>query len=150
VGRVFEAYQISEGDLQMSRCHFLRFVALASILAMGVVTDLRADDGTFRYVRPYGGRAMNFAPYDSFAFVGGQVYPLSTGSRLQSLAPNSWLNFRHPYTHAYVTVPVALPIGTPKVEHRLDRIIYDYASVAVVIHFVRDGSVNVSYNQKTP
>jgi hypothetical protein len=134
----------------MNPWRFLRFVALTGILAMGVAMELRADDSTFRYVRPYGGRAMNFAPRDSFAFVGGQVYPLSTGSRLQSPAPNSWLNFRHPYTHAYVTVPVALPIGAPKIEHRLDRIIYDYASVAVVIHFVRDGTVNVSYNQKTP
>jgi hypothetical protein len=92
---------------------------------------------------------MSFAPRDSFAFIGGQVYSLGPTAVNQSPpVPNSWLNFRHPHTHAYVIVPVALPNGTPAIERAFDRIIYKYASVEVVIHFVRDGSVNVSYNPK--
>ena len=128
-----------------------KFIAVVSLLTMGLASGVRADDTDFRYVRPYGGRVMNFWPRDSFAFIGGQVYPLTIENpSSQPPAPNTWLNFRHPYTHAYVTVPVSLPAGIPKVERQLDRIIYNYGFVTVVIHFVRDGSVNVSYNPKTP
>jgi len=126
-----------------------RLAALACLLAAGLVTFIRADDSDFHYIRPYGSRAMYFTPRSSYAVVGGQVYYLPSPSS-QPPAPNIWLNFRHPFTHAYVSVPVALPSGTPKVEQRSDRLIYDYGSVAVVIHFVRDGSVNVSYDPKKP
>jgi hypothetical protein len=125
-----------------------KIIAVASLLTAGLASGIRADDTDFRYVRPYGGRVMNFWPHESFAFIGGQVYPLTGNPSSQPPAPNSWLNFRHPYTHAYVTVPVAFPPGMPRVERQGDRIIYDYVYTTVVIHFVRDGSVNVSYNPK--
>ena len=128
---------------------FPRLAALGCLLTAGPFASLRAEDTDFRYVRPYGSRAMFFTPRSSFAYVGGQVYYLPSPST-QPPAPNTWLNFRHPYTHAYVSVPVALPNGTPRVEHRSDRLIYDYGFVAVVIHFIRDGSVNVSYDPKNP
>jgi hypothetical protein len=126
---------------------FPRVAVLAGLLSFGLVADVRGDDNDFHYVRPYGSRAMYFTPRSSYAFVGGQLYYLPSPTS-QPPAPNTWLNFRHPSTHAYVSVPVALPNGTPKIEHRSDRIIYDYGAVAVVIHFVRDGSVNVSYDLK--
>jgi hypothetical protein len=126
----------------------LKLAALGCLLTAGSFASLRADETDFHYVRPYGSRAMFFTPRSSFAYIGGQVYyPPSPAS--QPPPPNTWLNFRHPYTHAYVSVPVALPNGMPKVEHRNDRLIYDYGSVAVVFHFVRDGSVNVSYDLKS-
>jgi hypothetical protein len=132
-----------------TRC-WSRFLVLAGLLAAGVASDVRADDTDFRYVRPYGGRVMSARPRESFAFIGGQFYPLTGQPSSQPPAPNSWLHFRHPYTHAYVIVPVNLPAGMPKIERRSDRIIYDYGFTTVVIHFVRDGSVNVSYNARTP
>src|SRR5262245_1929495 len=95
---------------------FPRLTALAFLLMAGLIADVRADDSDFHYVRPYGSRAMFFTPRSSFAYIGGQVYYLPSPT-LQPPTPNSWLNFRHPYTHAYVSVPVALPNGTPKVEH---------------------------------
>ena len=128
---------------------FPKLAALVCLLTAALVIDVRADDSEFHYVRPYSSRMMNFTPRSSFAFIGGQVHYLPSPTS-QPPVPNNWLNFRHPYTHAYVSVPVALPNGTPKVEHRSDRLIYDYGFVAVVIHFVRDGSVNVSYDPKNP
>lgn len=126
----------------------LRLAALGFLLTAWPLVTLRAEDSDFRYVRPSGSRAMYFSPRSSFAYVGGQVYYLPTPSS-QPPAPNTWLNFRHPYTHAYVSVPVALPSGMPKVEQRSDRVIYDYGTVAVVFHFVRDGTVNISYDLKS-
>jgi hypothetical protein len=143
-------YAVQEKLAEMNTRCLSRFIAFAGLLTAGVASAVRADDVDFRYVRPYGGRVMNLRPRDSFAFIGGQVYPVTVNSFSQPPAPNSWLNFRHPYTHAYVTVPVNLPAGMPKIERRSDRMIYDYGFVTVVIHFVRDGSVNVSYNSKTP
>jgi len=132
-----------------TRC-LSRFIALAGLLTAAVTSGARADDTDFRYVRPYGGRVMSSRPRDSFAFIGDQVYPLTGNPPSQAPAPNSWLNFRHPYTLSYVTVPVNLPAGMPKIGPRSDPMIYDYGLLAVVIHFVRDGSVNVSYNTRTP
>jgi hypothetical protein len=127
---------------------FPRVAALACLLTAGAL-NARADDSTFRYVQPSGSRTMLFTPRSSFAFIGGQVYDLPSPTA-QPPIPNQVLSFRHPYTHAYMSVPVALPNGAPKVEQRSDRLIYDYGFVAVVIHFVRDGSVNVSYDPKKP
>ena len=143
-------YVVPREPVEMDTRYLSRFVGFAGLLTAGVASDVRADDTDFRYVRAYGGRMMSARPRDSFAFVGGQVYPLTGNPSSQPPAPNSWLNFRHPYTHAYVTVPVNLPAGLPKVDRQWDRMIYDYGFMTVVIHFVRDGSVNVSYNAKTP
>jgi hypothetical protein len=56
------------------------------------------------------------------------------------------VTFRHPYTARNVSVPVAFPVGTPRIEYRADRIIYNYGSYAVEAHFLGDGSVDVVYN----
>src|SRR5437016_12023731 len=105
----------------MDTRYLSRLVALAGLLTAGVTSGASADDTDFRYVRPYGGRVMSSRPRDSFAFIGGQVYPLTGNQSSQPPTPNSWLNFRHPYTHAYLTVPVNLPTGLPKVDRQFDR-----------------------------
>jgi hypothetical protein len=120
------------------------------LLVGGLASGLRADDVGFRYVRPTGSRTLVWQPRDSVAFVGNQVFVFPTNISSQPPAPNQWLSFQHPFTHAYVSVPVALPPGVPRLEQRSDRVIYDYGFISVVIHFLRDGSVNVSYNSKTP
>jgi len=120
--------------------------AIAILLVGG--SNLLADD--FRYVRPAGSRTLVWQPRDSVAFLGNQVYFFPTNISSQPPPPNQWLSFQHPFTHAYVSVPVALPPGVPRLEQRSDRVIYDYGFISVVIHFLRDGSVNVSYNSKMP
>jgi hypothetical protein len=54
--------------------------------------------------------------------------------------------FRHPCTGADIQVPLGLPEGTPQIEHRPNRIVYNYGSYTVEAHFLDDGSVDVIYN----
>ena len=56
------------------------------------------------------------------------------------------VTFQHPFTHAPVTVPLALPPWTPTIEHVRNRIVYNYGSYAVEVRFLPDGSVDVIYN----
>jgi hypothetical protein len=60
--------------------------------------------------------------------------------------PGCFHTFRHPCTGQPVTVPLALPEGTPRIEHRFRRIIYNYGSYTVEVAFVPDGTVDVIYN----
>jgi hypothetical protein len=60
--------------------------------------------------------------------------------------PTHMVTFVHPYTGRNVTVPLAFPLGTPRIEYRGDRVIYNYGSYTVEAHFLRDGSVETVYN----
>ncbi|MBV9122481.1 MAG: hypothetical protein JO112_03835 [Planctomycetes bacterium] len=60
--------------------------------------------------------------------------------------PNQLVTFRHPFTGRPVIVPLHLPEGTPRMEYRTTRVIYDYGSYAVEVQFLSDGSVDVIYN----
>lgn len=60
--------------------------------------------------------------------------------------PTHLVTFRHPYTGREVTVPLALPEGTPRMEYRRTRIVYNYGSYTVEAQFFPDGSVDVVYN----
>jgi hypothetical protein len=68
----------------------------------------------------------------------------ASGDRLPR--PAYFITYRHPFTGQCVTVPVALPEGTPRIEHRGCRIIYNYGSYTVEVAFVPDGTVDVIYN----
>jgi hypothetical protein len=63
-----------------------------------------------------------------------------------AVRPNQMVTFRHPYTGRNVTVPLRLPDGPPRLEHRSDRIVYNYGDYTVEARFLRDGSVDVVYN----
>jgi hypothetical protein len=56
------------------------------------------------------------------------------------------VTFRHPYTNREVTIPLAFPEGTPRVEYRRDRIVFNYGSYTVEARFLSDGSVDAVYN----
>jgi hypothetical protein len=62
------------------------------------------------------------------------------------LRTNYVVTFRHYYTAQLVTVPVAFPEGTPRLEYRVNRIIYNYGSYTVEAIFNPDGSVDMLYN----
>jgi hypothetical protein len=56
------------------------------------------------------------------------------------------VTFRHPCTGQPVTVPLALPDATPRMEYTRDRAIYNYGSDTVEVRFLSDGSAEVIYN----
>jgi hypothetical protein len=62
--------------------------------------------------------------------------------------PTRMVPFVHPCTQQPIVLPLALPVGTPVVEHRRRGtwISYNYGSYAVEVDFQPDGSVNVVYN----
>jgi hypothetical protein len=55
------------------------------------------------------------------------------------------VSFRHPCTGQAVTVPLALPDGTPRMEYVRDRVVYDYSGYTVEVRFLKDGSADVVY-----
>ncbi len=59
--------------------------------------------------------------------------------------PTQMVTFRHT-NGRNVTVPLRLPEGTARMEHRADRIIYNYNDYVVEARFLPDGSVDVVYN----
>ena len=63
-----------------------------------------------------------------------------------AVRPNQMVTFRHPFTGRNVTVPMRLPEGPARMEHRSDRIIYNYNDYTVEARFLTDGSVDVIYN----
>jgi hypothetical protein len=80
----------------------------------------------------------------------GEWQPFRGSSRrepyLKPLQPTQLVTFRHPYTGGLVTVPLALPDDTPRIEHVRDRIVFNYGSYTVAVQFFPDGSVDAIYN----
>jgi hypothetical protein len=99
----------------------------------------------YQYVRLKGNNVMPLPAQPSYVYIRGRVYYFSPPPQPVPPAPNTWLEFLHPYSHAYVVVPVNLPNAIPQIENRDDRVVYKYGGYSVVIQFVRDGSVNVTY-----
>src|SRR5262249_21619691 len=62
------------------------------------------------------------------------------------LRPTCIVTFRHAYTGQNVSVPLALPEGTPIIMHGPDRITFNYGSYVVRVRFLPDGSVDVIYD----
>jgi hypothetical protein len=60
--------------------------------------------------------------------------------------PTHLVTFRHPYTGRNITVPLALPPDTPRMEYSRRKIVYNYGSNTVEAHFNPDGTVDVVYS----
>ena len=56
------------------------------------------------------------------------------------------VTFSHPCTARPVTVPLALPDATPRMQYTRDRAIYNYGSDTVEVRFLSDGSAEVIYD----
>jgi len=56
------------------------------------------------------------------------------------------VTFRHPCTGQAVTVPLALPASTPRMEYVRDRAVYNYGDYTVEVEFIKNGSVDVVYD----
>lgn len=61
--------------------------------------------------------------------------------------PNQIVTFLHPYTNQAISVPLTLPVGRPRVDILSDRVVYNYGffSYKVVVRFLRNGLVEVTY-----
>jgi len=81
------------------------------------------------------------APGERLSFFGTVRDPVCSPPRATHV-----VSFQHPYTGRTVIVPLSLPEDTPRMEYRAARVIYNYGSYTVEVHFLADGSVNVVYN----
>lgn len=63
-----------------------------------------------------------------------------------AVRPSHMVTFRHPYSGRNVTVPMRLPEGPPRLEHRTDGIRYNYGDYYVEARFLPDGAIDVVYN----
>lgn len=117
---------------------------LVFLLAAGPASAARLR---FHYVPAANGCPMTLAP----------LRPGVTGERIgvfsreaYSLPPPKTTftaALRHTITGAIVQVPLGLPVdSTPTIEHRTNRVIYNYGSYTVEVTFLADGSVDVIYN----
>jgi len=68
------------------------------------------------------------------------------GSACEAPHPTCNVPFKHSCTGQQVIVPLALPEGTPVIEHVRRGIVYDYGSYTVEVQFLPNGSVDVIYN----
>jgi hypothetical protein len=127
---------------------FPRLLGAVVVLAL-VVAPARAERVRFRYaLADTSGTVVTSpglpqaTPGERVAFLGGAPEPASC-----RLRPTHMVTFYHPAVNRNVTVPMALPYdSTPRVEHRTNRIIFNYGSYTVETVFTLDGSVEVIYN----
>jgi hypothetical protein len=62
------------------------------------------------------------------------------------MRPTYMVTFYNPVTKCRVTVPLALPDDTPRLEYRPNRVTFDYGTYYVTVTFLADGSVDVTYD----
>jgi hypothetical protein len=63
-----------------------------------------------------------------------------------AMRPNYMVTFFNPVTKGTVTVPLALPEGTPRMEYRPNRAVFNYGLYQIEVAFLADGSVDVFYD----
>lgn len=82
------------------------------------------------------------------AAAAGQRLTLSGWQAYNCPAPRATqlVSFRHPCTGQTVTLPLALPESTPRMEYVRDRVVYDYGNYTVEVRFLKDGSADVIYD----
>jgi hypothetical protein len=135
------------GPTMNRRTAWIGLAALAAGLA--ACGTAHAAVARFHYVPPpNGGNVLvpTLSPCgtsgEKFSWFGSVRQPCCTPPR-----PTCTVTFPHPCTGRCVVVPLALPRGTPIIEHRgASRVIYNYGSYTVEIQFLGDGSVDVIYN----
>jgi hypothetical protein len=127
----------------MVRCWFSLLV-----LFLAVSGSVRAEQVRFLFVPADASGSMQQVPAGPDGALGEQIVGLGLAPRpyAKMLQPTHMVTFRHPYTGGNVTVPLKLPASTPRMEHRSDRIIYNYGSYTVEARFLRDGAVETRYN----
>jgi hypothetical protein len=123
--------------------------AALGLLSLGVTGSARAAQIWYHYT-PAGasGTATSQSPVGPGGALATRVawFGLYREPYNVPVRPTRMVTFRHPYTGRQVSVPLALPEGTPRIEHRGNRIIFNYGSYTVEARFLPDGSVDAIYN----
>ena len=113
------------------------FLGLVLAFLLGLIAASEAEAGVRRY---------HFVP-DSPYSVSLKPVPVAVyGVPAPPPRPTCQITYKHIYTGRLVTVPLQLPDDTPRIEHRFNRVIYNYGSDTVSVIFLPDGSVDVVYN----
>jgi hypothetical protein len=126
----------------------LNVLMFASALVASLTGSATADLVRYRYVARDASGNPAIVPIgpggalgEYQTWIGAAPQPFNTEFR-----PTHMAAFRHPCSGQCITVPLALPDSTPRVEHRADRIVHNYGSYTVEAIFLNDGSVEVVYN----
>ncbi len=127
---------------------FTRLALIVGTLALAQPGSVQAEQARFRFVPVDACGHMAQVPIGPNGALGEQLNGLGLRPQPfnQVFRPNQMVTFRHPYTGRNVTVPLTLPAGTPRIEIRADRVIYDYGAYVVEARFLPDGSVDTVYN----
>jgi hypothetical protein len=110
-------------------------------LLFGAPRAALAERVRFHYV-PAGGAVLQpTGPGERLSYFGAPLEPFTKSMRATAL-----VTFRHAYTGGPVTVPLALPDETPRIEYVANRVVYNYGSYTVTTVFLPDGAVDVIYD----
>src|SRR5436305_421823 len=113
----------------------LAAASVAGSLFLAAAQSADAARVRYRYAAEAGGNGCLKAP------AAGQRLTLSGWQAYECPPPRATMlvTFRHPCTGQPVTVPLALPDATPRMEYTRDRSIYNYGSDTVEVRFLADG-----------
>ncbi len=127
----------------------LRWLAPIVVAVLALPGGARAEQVRFLYV-PIGDACGNTrqAPHGPDGALGEKITGLGLIPRAyrETFKPTHMVTFRHPANGRNVIVPMTLSGGTPKMEYRNDRIIYNFGDHTVEAHFLPEGSVEVIYS----
>jgi len=121
--------------------------SLVAVLVLVTAGTADAERARFHFAPTGPGEALQLVPAgDSTAGEGAGSFGKARGSVCEPPQPTCRVTFKHLCTGQEVTVPLALPEGTPIIEHVRQRIVYNYGSYTVEVRFLPDGGVDVVYN----
>jgi hypothetical protein len=134
-------------EIMSPRNRWLRLVAAAALL-LGTGGVAAAARVRYHYVPTDDCGHTTLKPDSACGGMGEEVrwFGLKREPCSSPPHPTHLITFCHPCSGRNVIVPVALPEGTPRIEHVRDRIVYNYGSYTVEARFLPDGSVDIIYN----
>jgi hypothetical protein len=126
---------------------YSRWLALA-LLAGLAPSWATAEQVRYRFIPTDACGTMTQVPAGPKGTIGElkQIFGAQPQPYPYAVRPNQMVTFRHPFNGRNVTVPLRSPEGPPRLEHRSDRIVYNYGDYVVEARFLPDGSVDVVYN----
>jgi len=129
-----------------TQSHWLTPFSVTMLVLVTTVTA-HAERARFHFVPTGPSGALQLAPAaQGSAGERTGSFGKARGSICEPPQPTCRVTFKHLCTGQVVTVPLALPEGTPVIEHVRKRIVYDYGSYTVEVQFLSDGGVDVIYN----
>jgi hypothetical protein len=122
--------------------------AVAALIGCGSVNPLYAERVRYHFAPADLCGSTVQTPAGKNNAIGERVSYFGFGTTPYNCAkpPTHMVTFWHPFTKRNVTVPMALPAGTPRLEYGRNRITFNYGSYIVQAVFLPDGSVDTIYD----